>query len=153
MKPNIEIEEKLLGALLAGAEVGDLFERLDPGQFYFLRHAILWESMQLVHQQGKRITVENVTSQLTATNDHRDVGGSDYLQYLIEVARYTDELMPVVEEFLKASDMESLEVSITEEDEMRIRMGEVLHDLYQKFELTPNHIRNLLNEVNRDEES
>lgn len=76
-QPNTaELEEKFLAACFIAPEmVADFADTLQPGDFFIIRHAWVWEAMVTLHGQGMNIDNATVAEEMKARGRLAEVGG------------------------------------------------------------------------------
>lgn len=82
---NLEAERAVLGALLLSDEqIARIAEIIEPTDFYHQPHALVYQSMLSVHQEGRRIDIVMLQDELLKRGVLDSVGGMSYLVALQE---------------------------------------------------------------------
>lgn len=84
--PNsLESEQALLGGVLLDNEaLNTALEILQPDDFYKKAHEIIWQAMLAISERHEPIDVVTLSSELKAKDSIENVGGVDYISYLID---------------------------------------------------------------------
>jgi len=82
-----EAEKGLLSCMLQSEDAqSNAIERIDGGEFYKMRHSLIFRAMRKVYERGDGIDTVTVADQLQSDGEFDAVGGNQYLQDLVNFA-------------------------------------------------------------------